>query len=202
MRHEFVGDDRDLFKWSLILDLAEPDKTVVYVPMARPDERLRSANDHHLRDDVKRYFRENRMNAVEAMCPSRISVASWDHYTNENREAYFDGVCRLLARDVSGTPRVVFLDPDTGMEPPRSSAKHVHVRDASLKDVWQSMRRDDILVVYQHAPLSKKDGWIAERKAQFAGAIGVEPPSVELRPKLDVCFFWSTKSALVATFGE
>ncbi len=157
MRHEFVGDDRDLFKWSLILDLAEPDKTIVYVPMARPDERLRSASDPHLRDDVKQYFRENRMNTVEAMCPSRMSVASWDCYANETREAYFDDVCRLLDRDASGTPRVVFLDPDTGMEPRRSSAKHVHVRDASLKAVWRSMRSDDILVVYQHAPLSKKD---------------------------------------------
>jgi hypothetical protein len=131
-----------------------------------------------------------------------MSVASWDHYTNENREAYFDGVCRLLARDTSGMPRVVFLDPDTGMEPSRSSAKHAHVRDASLKAVWQSMRIHDTLVVYQHAPLSKKDGWIAERKAQFANAVGVEPPSVDSRPKLDVCFYWSTKPAVVATSGE
>ncbi len=45
--------------------------------------------------------------------------------------------------------KVVLLDPDTGIEPGRATAKHATTTEVSI--IWQALRSGDWLVVYQHA---------------------------------------------------
>jgi hypothetical protein len=59
MRNEFFVDDRDLFKCSYVLELAEPDRLIVYVPTCRPDDRLNKPGIRSIREDVKRFGTEN-----------------------------------------------------------------------------------------------------------------------------------------------
>jgi hypothetical protein len=72
MRDEFFGDDRDLFKWSLILNLVESHRRILHVPMGRPDERL-TRNGTTIREDVKAFFRTDRMKSITQLCPAALT---------------------------------------------------------------------------------------------------------------------------------
>ena len=44
--------------------------------------------------------------------------------------------------------RIIFLDPDTGLELERASLKHV--LESELGEIWEQMAPGDVLVFYQH----------------------------------------------------
>jgi len=202
MRDEFFGDDRDLFKWSHVLDLAEPDSQIIYVPMCRPDDRLQRRGGTLVREDVRRFFREDRMKSIIKIMPDRIVVPSWNTYEDSARKSYFGKVHALLAQVNSETRRVVFVDPDTGMEP-EGTPSSKHIRVSSLAEIWGWLRKDDVLVIYQHAPQDRRKDWVTAKAQQVSEALGVPPSDVQRRQELDVCFYWSVKKdASARTVGS
>ena len=50
-------------------------------------------------------------------------------------------------------PRLVFLDPDTGLEP--GTANETHATKVEIQDVWSALRPKEWLVLYQHARREK-----------------------------------------------
>lgn len=190
MRDEFFSDDRDLFKWSLVLDLAESHRRVLYVPMCRPDDRLTTKNG--IRDDVRAFFRTNRMKTITQLSPNRFDVVSWNEYNDQSRREYFASVCHFLTARPSGVTHMVFVDPDTGIESTKPNSQHV--RTVQIAMVWSCLRHGDILLVYQHAPQNRPADWPADKVAQFGDAVAIPSASVHCKTALDVCFLWADKT--------
>lgn len=190
MRDEFVGDDRDLLKWSLVLELAEPERHILYVPMYRRDARLLSG-EHAIREDVREFFRKDRVKSVATLAPRRFDVVSWDEYNDSERNEYFGAICQFLSGRAESVQHAVFIDPDTGIQSSKPNSKHV--RDAQLAMIWSSLRPMDLLIVYQHAPQNRLYNWVKKKTQQFAAAIGISAENVQSKTMLDVCFLWVTK---------
>jgi hypothetical protein len=115
MRDEFYGDRRDVWKWTVVLNEAAPNKQVIYVALYRPDEEPRSLDG--VRADVMKFFSAERkeLNA-ERRC-SRItklssSIIPFLHeYNPKNSRKYFAPVKEALESRPEGGRYVVFFGP-------------------------------------------------------------------------------------------
>jgi hypothetical protein len=63
--------------------------------MYRRDERL-SNGEHAIREDVREFFRKDRVKSVAALAPRRFDVVSWDEYSDSQRNDYFGAICDFL----------------------------------------------------------------------------------------------------------
>jgi hypothetical protein len=120
MRNQFYSDRKDVWKWSLLLELAGGTHHIFQIAMFRPDQGIHG-NDFcdpgSCNHAVKRFFAEERLlgvrdiSRVERLLPGRITVFM-DLYMNGCRAAYFDHVIEITRKT---KPKVVFLDPDNGI---------------------------------------------------------------------------------------
>jgi hypothetical protein len=131
------------------------------------------------------------MESISNIMPDRILVPSWQRYEDSSRAAYFEKVRTTLIEGEPNRRRVIFVDPDTGMQPKNPNSKHI--RDSSIEAIWHWMRNGDVLVIYQHAPQDRRNDWVAAKAEQFCKVLRLPLTEVKYRPELDVCFYWSMK---------
>lgn len=137
MKNQYFGDKRDFFKFDLVLTLIEhlkPKRRFTYVPMLTKDEgitdypekrkereRLYEFLMKHVEDSKKarniahlRSLMEE--NNVEYLpCPN-----DKDFFSSAKRENYFREIKPSMLQNA-----VILVDPDTGFEPDKPTAKHL-----------------------------------------------------------------------------
>lgn len=85
-----------------------------------------------------------------------------------------DNYKRIVAEAVASLhPCIVFLDPDTGLQPPTSRLKLAHVLDSELKYIWDKLHVGDVIVCYQHRTNRNAQDWIEPKRKQFEKALGL-----------------------------
>ena len=116
--------------------------------------------------------------------------------TFDNRAAYLENAIRFLAGFGTSTS-IVFLDPDTGLQPTAPGLEHV--LESEAKAIWENMRTGDILVFYQHQTNRNGTPWVEPKRKQLARALGVEDMFLKVVQgksiARDVVFFYSEKQA-------
>lgn len=176
MRSKWYADPRDVVKWGSLVHLARREKltTIVQVAMfvEEPAMGLRAGRTAvDLPEPVWQHFRDLRsIKGLERGAGVKIIVHDAPFEPSARKE-YFNRAAERL-RHISGS-KAVLLDPDTGLARTRPSCRHVSV--AEVRVVWEALRRDDWLLLYQHA--WRLQGWEQEAKTRFAtacGASGVE----------------------------
>jgi len=197
MRDQWYGDNRDLVKWGVLLELVRRHraKHVLQVLYLRPSKwgRLEIDGDEFdFPEAVVRHFR--RTTAVCAIeCPAQIEVIE---KTFENRGEYLQTVLKRI-RSRTHLPGIVFLDPDTGLEP--SVAGPEHVLESELAAIWHELGERDVLVFYQHQTNRSGTPWVEPKKAQFERALKIEAGSAKMARAdgiaRDVAFFFVEKNA-------
>ena len=177
MRDCWYGDNRDIVKWSVALQLARREglADVVYVAMHRPDDDWPPLVTAHgpvrLPDEVVRHFRDlDDLQRLGAQTGLRIATVKEPFV---DRAAYF----RRLSERVGkySAPVLVLLDPDTGLAPDGGAGPQ-HVTSAEVAGLFAALRPGDVLVCYQHARRQKD--WRGRARRVFANAPGV--PSFEV----------------------
>ena len=98
----------------------------------------------------------------------KIVVLNQVFYPRQRRQ-YIRKVTQILGQH-SASPKIVLLDPDTGIEPVRAKAEHVAIED--IKEIWEALNTQDWLAVYQHA--SRREDWRETGKQKFRQACEVE----------------------------
>jgi hypothetical protein len=185
MRDEWYGDKRDLVKWGVLLELVRHHraKHVLQVLYLRPSKWGQLEIDggkFDLPEAVVRHFR--RTAAVCAIdCPAQIEVIE---ETFENRDEYLQTVLTRI-RSRTQLPGIVFLDPDTGLAPPRVPGSK-HVLEWELAAIWHEMRAGDVLVLYQHQ--TNRDGtpWVEKKKTQFEQALKIDEGSARMARAVEI----------------
>jgi hypothetical protein len=192
MRDEWYSDNRDLVKWGVLLQLAELyDMAAIFqVAYYRPtpwDEKSIEIDGRAfpLPPVVVSHFRD--IKNIRALRPNARVMVLDDPF--HDRDQYLRRILMEIRNLLK--PAIVFLDPDTGLEPKKATLKHV--REKELQEIWRTLRRGDLLVFYQHR--TRRRQWVKEKKTQFEKAIGLEPGGSKLaRGKgiaSDVAFFFS-----------
>jgi hypothetical protein len=117
---------------------------------------------------VVKHFRN--VASVTAMrCTAHVEVVS---ETFGDRSDYLQVVLQRI-RSRERRPGVVFLDPDTGLEPAGAAGLR-HVLDAEVGKIWDVLTPGDITVFYQHQTNRSGAPWIEPKKAQLERALRVK----------------------------
>lgn len=160
MQECWYSDNRDLVKWAALAHLSEAHgvKTLVQAlylsgPPRRPSVSYASGS-FIVSDAVWNHFRSlaNIRRLAEEIHVD-IEIVE-DKMDQRNRDAYTGQIECVVRR--SARPRLLFLDPDTGLAP--SKWGNQHVTTTELKRLWDVLGNGDWLVVYQHA--RRKKGWL------------------------------------------
>ncbi|MFH1921052.1 MAG: hypothetical protein ABIP48_14375 [Planctomycetota bacterium] len=196
MKDIWYADNRDIVKWSVLHQLARLEGAVRILQIAyyRPSGFAHIQLDgqtHDVPDEVLDHFRNIR-NITTVRSPVRTTVFDVPF---ENRAKYHESAIHfLLAFDQERC--LVFLDPDTGLEPQNNPGLE-HVLDAEARQVWDSMKTDDVLVFYQHQTNRAGQPWMDPKRIQLAEALGVDQHRVRVgyAPEIarDVAFFYMKK---------
>ena len=178
MRDIWYADNRDLIKWGVLFRLAERYEAarIIQVVYYRPSTFGQIEIDGQqvtIPEEIIAHFRNVR--AVGSV-DSHIRVAVFDPVV-QNRQTYLRAVLALLPA-YAGERIVVFLDPDTGLEPQTPSLEHVLGTEVSA--IWANMKSGDVLVFYQHQTNRAGQPWIPQKHAQMAQALGVPQASVKI----------------------
>ena len=89
-----------------------------------------------------------------------------DEFSQSARTAYSEILSRhLKARE---RPLLLFLDPDTGLEPEKPNVTHTTL--AEVRCAWNDLMAGDWFVFYQHA--RRKKGWVKSVSAHLSKACG------------------------------
>jgi len=175
MRDIWYGDRRDRVKWGALVHLARSQGLSKIVQVAfyqRPTDDPKfwmDAGSISVPKEVWDHFSDLRN--IEKLGEStgiEIVVLDRIFYPIRRRE-YIREVIQIL-RQHSASPKIVFLDPDTGIEPARAKAEHVTMED--VKEIWEVLSTRDWLAVYQHA--SRRENWREIGKQKFRQACEVE----------------------------
>ncbi len=197
MRDQWYSDNRDLIKWSVLLLLARKLNAdrIIQIAFLNPSEFGDIEIDGErcaIPDEVLSQFRDIR----GITCLSRKPQVSVFDAPFLDRNAYLKSAINYIA-SFGQERRVVFLDPDTGLEP-NGSAGPKHVRNGEARLFWEAITDGDVLVFYQHETNKAGRPWVEEKRRQFANAIGVPLTSalVASGSKIakDVVFFYATKA--------
>ena len=194
MRDTWYGDKRDLVKWGTLAHIAQRESLdlIVQVPYLRCGERPPlHTNLGHVQIDIAVWSFFRNVYAVEALGAAfgRRIVVIQDAFDRRKRETYRQRVASELARFPQ--PKVVLLDPDTGIAAGRASGEHVDAED--IKAAWYPLRIGDWLVVYQHA--SRRKTWREEAQQRFVAACDAKHTEVFTAPEIawDVAFISAKK---------
>ena len=189
MRDTWYGDNRDLIKWGTLAHIAQRESLdiIIQVPYLRLGTRspLQSESGPiEIETAVWNFFRN--VPAVEKLGTElgRRGVVITDEFHPLRRRVYRS----LVEERLAGLPhpKLVLLDPDTGIAPSTATAKHVNAED--VQSVWQSLRPGDWLVVYQHA--ARNATWLQDARDRLASLCGTAAIEVFNSPGIawDVAF--------------
>ena len=197
MRNKWYSDNRDLVKWSVLLILAEKYQCtrILQIACFIPSEYGTieiDGQEHEIPPEVLLHFRDIRK--IQSMT-SHPQISVLDSVF-ENRKSYFESVKKYIA-SFSGDRCVVFLDPDTGLEPAGKSC-FKHILNEEVRSIWNDLPADWLLVFYQHQTNRSGNPWIEDKRKQFANAISVPLGEVKVASGMkiasDVVFFYVLKS--------
>jgi len=171
MRPEWYADNRDLIKWAVLLRIADEFKAkiilqIVYLRKSDFGAINLDGINKNIPDDVIAHFRN--INSIKKI-NHKFNIIVYDEHF-ENRKIYLDNVIKLL----SGYKKqrcLVFLDPDTGLEPLKTKHNMGHVLEDELREIWEEIKSEDVLVFYQHKTNMSNKPWIEQKKNQLAKAI-------------------------------
>jgi hypothetical protein len=172
MKDEWYSDNRDLIKWGGIVHLCKETniKYVMQVAYYRetswPQLNFNSSKVM-IPEEVLSHFRDiNEIKRLGEKIGLRINVED-RNFSRDDRNVYTNSICELISKQK--LRQVVFLDPDTGIA--ISNVKAAHVTPQELLLIWQSMKRSDFLVLYQHS--CRDTSWKTKRRKQLADACKV-----------------------------
>jgi len=152
MRNQWYGDERDLVKWGTLLHLAKTHGAVRIVQVAylRPDEKeyalYSKSGSFQIDPAILDHFRD--LSDIQRLSESSgVEIDVFKDPFGGIRNDYHNRLTQYLVGYPD--PKIVFLDPDTGIAPANFNYKHV--KPDEIRTVFDSLKTGDVLVFYQHA---------------------------------------------------
>ena len=196
MRDTWYSDNRDLVKWSVLAELAGRYGVclilqIAYYRQSTFGSVIIDDKEVAIPQEVLRHFRsiQNVKNIK-----SNIRILVFDKII-EDRATYVNEAISFIKSHRNG-PRIVFLDPDIGLEPTRPSLGHVLESEALA--FWNTLQIGDIFMFYQHQTNRNKEPWIETKRVQLAEAIKIRENQLKVAHgnaiARDVVFYYSQKT--------
>jgi hypothetical protein len=198
VRRVWYSDNRDLVKWSVLFRLAERFGAflilqIAYYRSSDFESVIIDGKKETIPQEVLEHFRcvQNIKNIK-----SDRKIFVFDSLI-KNRAAYLKEAISFIRNHHNG-PRIVFLDPDTGLEPIHTPPNKGHVLESEALAFWDALEIGDTFVFYQHQTNRKGQPWIETKRVQLAEAIKIRENQLKVADGLkiahDVVFFYARKA--------
>ena len=202
MRDIWYADKRDLIKWTTLYHLAHIFKgsLILQIAFYRKEKQfgkvIIDGQEKEIPKEVISHFRDiHKIRDIKFQVPVEVFDLILEY-----RHDYLIAVIERL----QGYRKklIVFLDPDTGLQPEQTKSKTrpklEHVLEEEVKKIWDALKPEDVFVLYQHQTNRNGKSWIEPKKIQLANAIGLSGNAVKLAhgPEVakDVVFFYAQKT--------
>ena len=195
MKDIWYGDNRDLIKWSVLLHLAQKynaNKILQIAYYRKSDFKSFEINgvNYSMPEKIINHFR--RIKNIETL-KSEMPVHVFDTVLDD-RKVYLSESLKFIKR-YQDSNTVVFLDPDTGLEPKSHGLQHV--LESEAKTIYDNLVKGDIFVLYQHQTNLKGRSWIEPKRKQLARALNIDLNNLKIAygqfVARDVAFYYCTK---------
>ena len=196
MRDIWYADNRDLVKWSILIHLAkEYDiNNILQLAYYRTSEFGNvtvDGTEFPIPVEVKDHFRN--IKNIKNIAGS-VAIEVFDQeFTDRNR--YLNQAIAAIEK-YKGRPVIIFLDPDTGLEPNNPNLNHV--LDIEANKIWASLKPGDIIVFYQHQTNRNGQPWVEPKRMQFSNALNEPIENIKIANSnniaRDVVFFYAKKA--------
>jgi len=114
-------------------------------------------------------------------------------FSHEKRGRYFDSIVSHLPKK-----SLIFLDPDIGLEESKPTKKHLLFDE--VKKIFEGMDSKSALMIYQHFPREKHEGYVRRRCAELHSITGTWPVIITDN---EIIFFFLVKNAVLnETLGD
>jgi hypothetical protein len=148
MQDIWYADNRDLIKWSVLLHLVRKynAKKIVQIAYYRKSDFKTFEIDgvnQNIPEEILNHFR--RIKDIETL-NLEVPVHVFDTVIAD-RKVYLSASLRFIQR-FQDSNTVVFLDPDTGLEPKRHGLQHV--LESEAKTIYDNLMKGDVFAFYQH----------------------------------------------------
>ena len=200
MQNKYYADNRDLVKWSVLIRLAEQYKLsrIIQVAYLRPsffDKIDIAGQKMELPPQVLAHFRNMRDITAIHTDHTEISISVFDRKF-DNRKTYHNDLRQFLAA-FGAERRLVFLDPDTGLQP-AGGFNFKHVLCTEARAIWSQLNKNEVFAFYQHKTLfTGGTCWCEKKRTQLEKAIEVGKGVVLVgqSPRIanDVVIFFAVK---------
>jgi hypothetical protein len=200
MNRQFFGDTRDLFKYDLVRHIMKAllvFDSFTFIPMLTEDTEAakgkkstvknldkaikagkagsqnRDLVEHMERlqeiDDDLEYFQT--IGAYFKKENILVDILHKHPFSHEERGRYFENIITHLPKK-----SLIFLDPDVGMEESKPSKKHLLFDE--VKTIYGHMDTKSVLMIYQHFPREKHEGYVRRRCTELTELTGSCPVSI------------------------
>lgn len=196
MKDIWYGDNRDLIKWSVLLHLARKyqARKILQIAYYRKSDFKSFEMDgvnHSIPEEIINHFRRvKNIESIKLEVPIYVFDTVFD-----DRKVYLSESLKFIKR-FQGSNTVVFLDPDTGLEPKRHGMQHVLAYEA--KTIYDNLIKGDVFVFYQHQTNRNGRPWIEPKREQLARALNIELNNLKIAYgqliARDVVFYYCTKT--------
>jgi hypothetical protein len=213
MNRLYFGDTRDLFKFDLvrhIMKAVPAFDSFTFIPMltgtngdsrnkksrgkdlakARRTGKAGSQNQdlvarmerlQEIYDDLE-YFQHIRgyFNKEHILA----HIFSEQQFSHKDRNRYFGQILTHIPQK-----SLIFLDPDTGIEGDKPTEKHLLFDE--IKQITNSIDNRSIVMIYQHFPRIKYNGYVRQRCSQLNQLTGMAPLTITDN---EILFFFLVKN--------
>ena len=210
MQDIWYADKRDLVKWATLYHLAHIFKgsLILQIAFYRKEKQfgkvIIDGQAKEIPKEVISHFRDiHKIKDIKFQVQVKVFdliLEDREKKTIKFRHDYLSAVIELLLGHRK-EKLIVFLDPDTGLQPMQTKSKTKpkpeHVSEEEVKKIWDALKPEDVFVLYQHQTNRNGESWIKPKKIQFATAVGLSENAVKLAygPEVakDVVFFYAQK---------
>ncbi len=196
MRDIWYADNRDLIKWGVLVRLAATFEVtrilqLAYFRPSRLGQLVIDGQEYDIPEEVIAHFRNLR---TIGNLGSKVRVTVFDPVF-QDRAVHQQAILAFLPA-FAQERCIVFLDPDTGLEPQNPTLDHV--LGTEVRAIWSVMKAGDVFAFYQHQTNRAGQPWIEPKQIQLAQALGIPQQAIKIAraPDIaqDVVFFFTQKT--------
>lgn len=191
MKNQYFGDNRDLFKYDLILQVIRGIDSInhfTFIPMLTENDdtkqggernrlkaKLSKKNKELIRfldefeNESKRDIKHLKSFFGKQDIEMTIYYGKNKYFSHEKRKEYFKQI-----RDGLLSKSLVFVDPDTGLQMDKSDKEHILYSE--VKTLYDRMDRSSILMIFQYFPREKHDKYLCKTAKELEKAITGDLP--------------------------
>ncbi|NMB78995.1 MAG: hypothetical protein GYA23_07855 [Methanomicrobiales archaeon] len=199
MNRTFFGDTRDLFKYDLVRHVMKAlgsFDSFTFIPMLSEDAeksggkgatrdlekaaRAGKAGSQN-RDLLTHMYRLQEIESdleyfqmIHAYFKKEnilVDILHKKPFSHKNRSDYFESVLSRFPKK-----SLIFLDPDIGLEEAKPSKKHLLFDE--VEKIFSRMDARSVLMIYQHFPREKHEGYVRRRCAELYQLTGAHPITI------------------------